>query len=86
MNSIIKNPFERKQKGAVVILCVLMLAGSLSSCSNKNENDIDMDKVSVFNTLVPCQMENDTLIILDACCDGYRYYYTKISNSLTTSY
>jgi len=37
MNVSIKNPFERKQKGAVLMLCVLLLAGGLYSCSSKND-------------------------------------------------
>ena len=37
MNTIKKNPFERKQKGAMSALCVvcLLLAGSLNSCGKK---------------------------------------------------
>ena len=40
MNKVIKNPFERMQKGAVVALCVvfLALAGSFASCSKKVES------------------------------------------------
>ena len=39
MNKVIKNPFERMQKGAVVALCVvfLALAGSFASCSKRGE-------------------------------------------------
>jgi len=39
MSKVNKNPFERKQEGAVVKLCiVLMIAGSLSSCAVKADN------------------------------------------------
>ena len=189
MNKVIKNPFERMQKGAVIILCIV-LAGTFSSCNKKSDSDIDMskidfsnienlyeqplpviqnavqgewqlqfsvggfvyqkiidihssymyitqdhivmgndtygvttdspiqwmkgkpfggdidaymltynhsicineqdgviyEKVPIFNTLVPCQIKNDTLVIADPCCDGFSYYYTKTSNSLNTNH
>jgi len=39
MNTIIKNPFERKQKGTVSALCIvcLFLAGSFYSCEKRAE-------------------------------------------------
>ena len=41
MNKLIKNPFERLQKGVVVILCIV-LAGNLSSCA---KNDLDFNNI-----------------------------------------
>jgi len=53
MKNFSKNPFERKQKGAVTTLCVflavmLMTAGSFSSCGSKNDEDID-DTITIEN-------------------------------------
>ena len=48
MNKVIKNPFERMQKGAVVALCIV-LAGTFSSCNKKSDSDIDMSKIDFSN-------------------------------------
>lgn len=57
MNNLIKNPFERKQKGTASILWIfkstaiaLLLAGCLSSCTEK-KNDVDNDCLSIFNII-----------------------------------
>ena len=39
MKVSVKNPLERLQRSAVVTLCVLILAGSLSSCTSKSDGD-----------------------------------------------
>ena len=43
-NLFIKNPFECLQKGAVVILCIVM-AGTFSSCSSRSESDIECHRM-----------------------------------------
>jgi len=46
-----------------------------------NEQDgVVIGEIPVFDSLIPYQIKNDTLVIGDGCCDGYTYYYTKISN------
>ena len=43
-----------------------------------NEQDgVIYEEVPIFNTLVPCQIKNDTLVIGNVCCDGYIYYYAR---------
>ena len=48
MNKVIKNPFERLQKGIVVALC-FVLVGFFSSCAEKKENNVNEDCLSVLN-------------------------------------
>jgi len=91
MNKSIKNPFERLQKGAVSILCIVC-ALFVWSCQNKSENDQTLsdetlsDEEISINLLIEGEVDPESLI---GEWDCIKFAYTadgkEISNVVTIS-
>jgi len=80
-NLFIKNPFECLQKGAVVILCIV-LAGTFSSCSS-SENDIDMSDIDFSNIE---NLYEQPLPVIQKCVQGKWKWYAQYGGDAGVSY
>ena len=58
MKKLKNNQFERMKKGAVVTLCVLMLAGSLFSCGKKAEKEEQNEDGALLSNELYAKVEN----------------------------
>ena len=81
-NLFIRNPFERLQKGAVVILCIV-LAGTVSSCSSKSESDIDMSDIDFSNIE---NLYEQPLPVIQKCVQGKWKWYVSVGGESGISY
>jgi len=54
--------------------------------SISEQDGVIYKKVPIYNSLVPFQIQNDTLVLAEVCCDGYLFCYTRIQNSLNSNH
>ena len=78
----IKNPFERLQKGAVVILCIV-LAGTFSSCSSRSESDIDMSDIDFSNIE---NLYEQPLPVIQKCVQGKWKWFISVGGDAGVTY
>jgi len=80
MNKVIKNPFERMQKGAVSILCIVCVL-FVWSCQNKSENNQPLSDEEISSNLsIDGEIDSEFLI---GEWDVVNFAYTADGNKIS---